>query len=722
MSLATAAGEKTPPGRYIMRTCEFCGAEQLHNAIFCGNCGQAVGNSLEAPTSGSGLPIVKMNTMESADTIKASHWEYEPQNPPRQAYKANSTQGVPNNNWQPLNDDEGEEDEEEKRRRAALLGLVGFAGDMQPQAGTVPMVQGHPQFGGVPSVQGTPGIPGTMGTSFANNPAQGSYPPAFHSSPTIQAPPFGHGPMPPPSIRPGTPHKPNKPPAQPSGCAPVWLIFLFAIILIISGIVTIGLTVLSPSLSTLSGNTDVTIGNTLQLHGSSFIPEGSVVLTLDNTVPLFYTERAAPPHALYGVNSMLGLSSNAFSPTKATATSNVVSVGIDGSFTVQIAIDASWQTGQHSIRASEKFTPRNAVITINVQAAGQTPTSTPSATVSPSPTASVSPSATASATATTADLSCANPTSVSLGPVSEGYSQAVSSQISLCTVGTGTVNWTATWDQNAASWLQLDQSSGQIQAPAQQQIKVSALASNLKVGSYTTTITFSNPQSSTTESLNVTFTVQTDCITVSQKTLSFTGVAGVSDPQSQPLRLTNCGLVGTWATAVITTNNVNWLSTTPTGGALNDNATQNVTVTASNLKTQLSEGTYSGSITFSMGTNQVVVSVTLTVQAGPKIVVVVPNPPSFNADTQCTFSQSLNAWTCIVSISNSSATQSLNWQSSSTGIANIAFKPASGTLAPSGGTRVIIIVPKNDCQTATTLTFTGPANSQNIAWSCTIIQ
>ena len=124
---------------------------------------------------------------------------------------------------------------------------------------------------------------------------------------------------------------------------------------------------------------------------------------------------------------------------------------------------------QHSIRAAEKFTPRNAVITINVQAAGQTLTPTPSATVSPSPSVTISPSATAS-TATTADLGCANPTSVALGPVSEGYTQSVSSQVSLCTIGTGTVNWTATWDQNTASWLQLDQSSGQIQAPAQQQI------------------------------------------------------------------------------------------------------------------------------------------------------------------------------------------------------------------------------------------------------------
>ncbi len=701
-----------------MRSCEFCGAEQLENAVFCGNCGRTVGSSPEFPTAGD-LPIVKKGTKGSAETIKAFYWEYGPQN---MSSWQNNRQSSPNNARQSLHD---EEDEEENRRRAALLELVGFAGEMQPPAGTVPMVQGMPQFGGVPAVQGMNGIPGMPGTSFANNAAPGSYPAAFHSSPTIQAPLFGNRPMPPSPTRSGPARnpKPQKPPAQPSGCAPVWLIVLFAIILILSGIISIGLTVLSPSLSTLSGKTDVTIGNTLQLHGNSFLPGSSVVLTLDNSVPLFYTEEAAPLHVLHGVYSVLGLSSNAFPAAKMSAASNIVSVGLDGSFTVTIAIDVSWQAGQHTIRAEEKLTPRNAVITINVEAAGQTPTPTPSVTASPSATVTVSPSAstTASATATTVDLGCVTPTSVALGPVSKGNSQAVSSQVSLCTIGTGTVNWTATWDKNTATWLQLDQSSGQIQAPAQQQIRVSAVATNLKAGSYTATITFSNTQSSTTETVNVTFTVQSGCITASQKTLSFTGVAGISDSPQQTLTVANCGLVGIWSTAITTSNTVNWLSTTPTGGSLNNNATQSVTVTASNLKTQLNAGTYSGSITFSIGTNQVVVAVTLTVQAGPQIIVVVPNPPSFNANAQCAFSQSINAWTCIASISNSSQTQSLNWQASSTGVANIAFKPASGTLAPSGGTRVVIIVPTNDCQTATTLTFTGPANSQNITWTCTLI-
>src|SRR2546430_423292 len=43
-----------------------------------------------------------------------------------------------------------------------------------------------------------------------------------------------------------------------------------------------------------------------------------------------------------------------------------------------------------------------------------------------------------------------------------------------------------------------------------------------------------------------------------------------------------------------------------------------VTISASNLKTQLSAGTYGGRILFNIGSNQVNVYVTLTVEPGPK--------------------------------------------------------------------------------------------------------
>ena len=604
-------------------------------------------------------------------------------------------------------------------RALPLLGMGLLISNMQPNAGSVPIVQGSPQSSGVPSVTGISGTP------MLHKPAQSGFPATFYSSPTIQAPPMQpssphYAPQTPPA-HPIVPSKPKSPPPQPGGCAPLWLIALFAIIFILSGIITLGLTVLTPSLSMLSGSSTVAIGNSFHLHGSSFIPGSSVTLTLDSTTPLYYThsERATPfSQTFQRIEPVVGMDLQRFQPLQPTSATNIVSVGLDGSFTVAILIDSSWHIGQHTIRAAEKFTPRSATMTIIVQPAGTTPTPvlTPSATVSPTSTATPSP--TASASPTTAELSCVNPSTVSLGPVSEGYTQAVSTSVSLCTHGTGAVNWTATWNTNQDSWLQLDHTSGQIQAPASQKITLSALATNLKAGSYTATITFSNALRSTSETLQVTFSVQTGCIQVNPQRLSFSGIAGMMNPQPQTLAITNCGLAGTWTSTIATSRGVNWLSADPTGNSLNSNASQSVTVTASILKSQLGAGSYSGTITLSIGSNQVSVAVALIVQAAPKLVIVVPNPPSFNAFTQCSYNRSLNGWLCVASISNSSSTMSLNWLASSTGVPNILFKPSSGTLAPNGGTRVIIFVPSNNCQTPTTLVFTGPANTQDIVWTC----
>lgn len=404
--------------------------------------------------------------------------------------------------------------------------------------------------------------------------------------------------------------------------------------------------------------------------------------------------------------------------SQVSTTNNAVTVGIDGTFKVTFTIDQHWKTGQHTIRASERFSPRSASITITVHRTGETPAPSPSVTVTDTPSPTVSPSVTASPSSTPSTLSCINPGSVALGPVSENYAQAVSTQIALCASGSGVVNWTANWNQNQASWLKLGDSSGQVLAPGQQQITVSALATNLKAGNYSAVVTFSSRQGAAIETLNVSFTVQTGCIHTSQQAYRFTGVAGISDPQSQTITISNCGIVGTWSTSVSTSNNVHWLSIAPAGGGFNVGATQSATISASILNAQLGAGTYNGTILFAIGSNQVTVSVTLIVQAAPKIIVVSPNPPSFYANQQCTLNQNLKSWICIASISNSSRSLSLSWRSSSSGVPNITFKPSSATLPPGGGERVIITVPENSCQTPTILSFVGPANTANISWSC----
>src|SRR5205807_6774460 len=107
-------------------------------------------------------------------------------------------------------------------------------------------------------------------------------------------------------------------------------------------------------------------------------------------------------------------------------------------------------------------------------------------------------------------VSCSRSTDTitrTLGPVNEGQKQAVSVQFALCTTGSGTVNWTASWNQKQATWLQLT-GTGQIVAPLMQELQVGASAEGLKAGIYNTTVTFSSQNSITKMFLKVKFIVR----------------------------------------------------------------------------------------------------------------------------------------------------------------------------------------------------------------------
>lgn len=709
-----------------MAICEYCGADIPEHASFCGHCGQAPSHvtgpnaltrasfpSLDTP--GMDNPFSTIISPSQADLSPAENggagisgppvWQNQGGNP---SFPANAGQDQAQ-----LTVANSAEEEEERRRRDALLGL-GFVGMARPGVGNVPMVQGTPQMGSVPVVQGTPQMGNaSMGVMQGNaSIPPGASSPQVPSYPTQPSPPT----QPQPPAHPNAPEHPHPPQPNPPGCAPAWLIIVSAIILIITSIITTAFTILTPTLS-LSGSGSVPAGGTLHLHGSHFIPGSNITLMLDGSIPLSVS---AP--SFFASHASLPTTGEVW--TLAAQQNNVLRAGGDGSFDVTIQVGTNWKPGQHTIRATENISPRSAELTFTVLASGTTPTPMPTATATATATVTptTSPSPTATATGVTTGLSCINPTTLALGPVSEGYNQAVSSVVTLCTDGSGTVNWTASWDQNAAPWLKLDHTSGQIQAPAQQQVTVSASASGLKAGNYSATVTFTDSQSSTSETLTVNFTVQTGCVSAMPTSLSFTGEAGVSDPSSQTVSVTNCSaLAATWTATVSTGSGGNWLSLDTSGGTLKGKSAQNVTVRASVVKTKLSAGTYTGQITFAIGSMQSVVNVTLTVQAAPTLVVESPNPPTFYANQNCSYNSTGSYWLCTASIANSSSSLSLNWTSSSSGIAGISFNPSSGTLGPNQGTRVQVIVPANNCQAQATLTFSGPANSDNITWYCVII-
>ncbi len=660
-----------------MRYCEFCATELPDHATFCGYCGRAPTNSAEALTGVTEYPTAGLNNTPGTDE---------------------------------------DEDEEEKRRRAAVIGfgLPLLADSMAQVPGEhVAMVHGTPEVGGVPSVQGTPQTGQTPDFSHRTHGTQPSTSPQHATqSQDISSQPTRHL------------HPSHRKRSAPGRIIRAGLVTITAVTLIVASIIGAGFTILSPALS-LSGSTNVTWGETIHLNGSHFIPGSSVVLTLDGTTPLFFTSREPAIQLSSNADIAAGLAMLVPSIDQINTSTNSVVVSANGTFNITINISSDWHVGHHTIRAEEKITRRSAILNFTIQQEQQTstptPTPSPAATSSPTdtstPTDTPSPTATpspppSSPTTSASGLSCVTPASIALA-ANQGSNQPNSKKITLCTSGSGLLTWTASWDHNQAPWLQLDHSSGQIQAPGQGQAQVSAQANGLKPGKYTTTVTFSSQPGSSTVSLTVNFTVQAVCVSTTPGTLTFTGVVANSDPPAQTVKVSNCGgTAGDWSASPKAT----WLTVDPTNGTLSGGKTQQVQIAASlaNLKI----GTYNDDIVFTLGSSQSTVHVTLTVQA-PTLSV---QPTSINANRDCgtPTNSSAGGWVCNVTVTNTGNVQGdLNWSVSSSGVAGITFTPASGTLAAGASAQVTVNVPENGCQTPTTLTFVGPANTVNVAWNCT---
>ncbi len=233
-------------------------------------------------------------------------------------------------------------------------------------------------------------------------------------------------------------------------------------------------------------------------------------------------------------------------------------------------------------------------------------------------------------------------------------------------------------------------------------------------GTTPTSSTTGTAPDNTTKSLPISLTVQAGCATGNPNRLSFNGVASVSDPTAQTVTITNCGPPGTWSASTQTNTGANWLFANPTANSLNAGATNNVTITASNLKAQLAAGTYTGSVIFKIGSGTFTVNVTLTVMPAPTLS---GTPTLILANRQCKPDQTGGLWVCSVLLINNSNTVSLNWSAAS-GIKGINFKPSSGTLPPGQSISVQINVPVSDCPTKGILTFTGPANTVTVEWYC----
>lgn len=80
-----------------------------------------------------------------------------------------------------------------------------------------------------------------------------------------------------------------------------------------------------------------------------------------------------------------------------------------------------------------------------------------------------------------------------------------------------------------------------------------------------------------------------------------------------------------------------------------------------------------------------------------------------------------NCRQCMVTVINKSADRTLTWFAISRGIPGVTIKPTRGMLQPKKQVSVNITMPSNiTCPANDTITFTGPKNSVDIAWNCTV--
>jgi|GEM_PF-982128 len=618
-----------------MIQCPFCKSDLPDGSLFCGRCGRVMGEKTyddeQQPT------VVSESDLTLPPILR------EPVDPNQEFANTVDEPGsgveFPPSLSEPVDPN---------------LGFVTLLGEsIGPPHGNVPMVHGTPQVGGVPSVQGTPqtfdsaaGYDSPHHENQLSHPDQPSHQQGFHHQQQQPQPSQVH----PASHQQGFHHQQQQPqpshlqpqhPQQPlhlrahvthqqaasapahhasavtrasrlsqRGCRPSCLTTAVTSVVLVTAIATVAVVFFLPSLrnsilghgqppAALILHGSIVPGGLISIHGSNFSSGGTITITVDGHPATI----ASSPSGNQGSSNTQNLASFALDVYQAgsgPASGATVSVRSDGSFDATLRIDPAWLVGSsHLVVATEQSSGQSAHLTIVVP---QRPALT---------------SCSRSTTTTT----------LTLGPVIEGQAQHVAAPFALCTTGSGAINWTASWNQKQAQWLQLT-SSGTIQAPLVQQLPVSASAAGLKAGTYQTTVIFSSQGSSLKLVLNVTFIVRaastTACVDTSSQALSFIATQGQGNPASQTVTIANCGDPGSWSASTNTDDGANWLSIGSNSGTLPGKATQNVPIRVTS--TMLVAGTYTGQVTFKVGSGMATVNVILTVQPPAQQACIIANP------------------------------------------------------------------------------------------------
>src|SRR6266849_6040451 len=684
-----------------MQHCPSCGWELPGDARFCGHCGHianaTIGESFtrdmlssNAPTAISDPSHPNLNSGVDQEQLASTLWyDWSQEKTDRDIIST-------------YNDEE----EQERRRRAAILGaplLGALAVEGQAPWAGVAAVQGMPQVGGVPVVQGTPFIPGGQSvTGGAMGGGQGVSGAAAPSTPwpsTLAGANWPHTPAPIHHLHttPTQPlHSPSHPapsthpsPPRPRGCLSNWLVIAFAAFIILASIISGLIFLLPPSLS-LSGSHNVGSGAMLHLHGGGFLPGGSVTLTLDGHLPLFFVDHNgngmtnSPARSLSAtvLQALTAQQSGQSSPGKATKAS------LAGTFDVALVVEPGWSLGPHTISAAENGNSRSAGLTFDIVARPAKLTITPA--------------------------------HLDFNQVNKG-SQA-SMGVTISNTGQQPLNWSA--DTGAAYWLTLDSSTGTLQPGASQAIQVIADTTQLPTAVSTATIAISSNGG------NVQVPVQLDVIKpppvpapkldVKPANLDF-GQLQLGSQAQQTVSISNLGTRDLNWTA--NPGNAGWLQLDIASGTIQAGGRpQSINVTADT--TNLTAGTYSATLQINSNGGKQSVKVSLVVTSP------LP-PPASPAQLQVSPSSLSYSFTDVaasdsrtVTIANTGESP-LNWtaalNSTSSNDVTIALSTTSGSLAGAAHTTLNVTVnspgvPRTETITSNlVINATDPASGNPVA-------
>ncbi len=603
-----------------MKTCEFCKSVSPDNSRFCGQCGRKLSAPEETYTGDSitlaSWPVlhdptaaVGENTFSNTGIKKETTSRHD--TPILGAYEDGKREilhaynAINEYDASIIHKNPEEEEDEEDNKVVPFLPMPGI-----PSSPGVPFVQNPLYINQVPSVS-PPYIPGPSGLGIT--PPGGSLAPQF----TQPAQPMQPASWPQVQLAPQHDAIPTQPLRHPRPghrqflrqrhLRPTCLVVVVVASILVSILIAIiawfpKSTPLSSPIAELIGVP--ILGKAVILHGGDFAPGETVTYTVD--VKLGASTQG---NTLVGSSNSMNVSAllSASQSGQSAALQHKTADG-DGTFNATIFIDPNWGAG--SIHTVYVYNHDGKLIR-----------SLPFTVVVP--------------VAQTGLVGCVNGADrIILGPISEGSTHPVSKTITLCTRGSGPVNWTARSDQR---WLHLNQ-SGQIMAPQNGQVIFSASANGLKPGAYTTSVIFSSRQSNVKVSLNVTFVVlqkaasgQTSlsaiaCVSATPQLLSFVDTAKQSNTLLQRVTISNCGDSGTWSASASTGNGGQWLGIDSSGGTLPSGGLQDVIIAVSSANLQ--PGTYTGHINFSIGSSNIAVQVTFTVRSAQTA------PPCIRANTQ----------------------------------------------------------------------------------------